>query len=274
MKADSLRSRQAVARFGKSARHPLCLAALDLWRLDEELFDAKQRKGVQALIKQFRKEPKTKEATQAYEAIVKVRSIYQEVRRVRVARLERECGAVIRTGDVKARRALQRVRKRWIASEARLKDGDYRTLEMLKMLRDKVIKAAWVKDGAAAGYLEAVRGGDRALSDEAWGGRLTAREIYSHLVASRGFRLAGGKDAKEVRRLAKKLGFLLAEDQRGRKRKWSPVKQEKNVKRIRICPECLKWELEPRKRLCRYCKSPPPGFLQGVGGGKVVTISY
>jgi hypothetical protein len=37
-KANSLRAQQAIARFGKSAGHPLCLAALDLWRLDEELF--------------------------------------------------------------------------------------------------------------------------------------------------------------------------------------------------------------------------------------------
>jgi hypothetical protein len=36
--ASSLRTEQAVARYGKAARHPLCLAALDLLRLDEELF--------------------------------------------------------------------------------------------------------------------------------------------------------------------------------------------------------------------------------------------
>ena len=36
--ATTLRTQQAVARYGKAARHPLCLAALDLLRLDEELF--------------------------------------------------------------------------------------------------------------------------------------------------------------------------------------------------------------------------------------------
>src|SRR6266567_3328278 len=35
--ANSLRTQQAIARFGKSARHPLCLAALEVWKLDEEL---------------------------------------------------------------------------------------------------------------------------------------------------------------------------------------------------------------------------------------------
>jgi hypothetical protein len=36
-KTNTLRAQQAAARFGKSARHPLCLAALDLWSLDAEL---------------------------------------------------------------------------------------------------------------------------------------------------------------------------------------------------------------------------------------------
>jgi hypothetical protein len=254
-KPNSLRTQQAIARFGKSARHPLCQAALDLWKLDEELFDAKQRKGVQALIKQFRKEPKAKEATQAYEAIVKVRSIYQELRRMRVARFERECDAVIRTGDVKARRALQRVRKRWIAKEARLKDGDYRTLETLSMLRDKVIKAAWAKDGAAAGYLEAARGGDRALSDEAWEGRLTARDIHSRLMAAEGSRVAGDKDAKEIRRLARKLGIRLAEDQPGRK--WKPFRAKQEPKQ------------QPRGR---PCTNPWVEFTKNLAGVEAMQV--
>ena len=36
--ATTLRTQQAIARYGKAARHPLCLAALHLWRLDVELF--------------------------------------------------------------------------------------------------------------------------------------------------------------------------------------------------------------------------------------------
>jgi len=258
LKADSLRTQQAIARFGSAARHPLCLAALDLWQWDAEMSvpmkdlvlreelvnSAKQLKeAAQAEIAQFRKERKRKEANEAsallrkidkhlldaqkcYEASVKLRSMHQELRRWPVAVFEREYDAALRAGDPKARRALQRVRKRWSTNEARLKDGNYRTLEMLNMLRDKVIKAAWAKDGGSAGYLEAARGAFRALSDEAWEGRLTAREIHSHIVATRGFRVAGDKYAKEVRRLARKLGLRLAEDQRGRKLKPYAAKQE------------------------------------------------
>jgi hypothetical protein len=281
-KAHSLRTQEAVARFGKSARHPLCLAALELWKHDAELStctkhvvraeevvnSAKQLKEkAQASIKQFHKEGKEKEANQAsahlrkidehllkaqkcYQAAVKVRSFFQEWRPMAVARLEHKCDAVNRTRDVKARRALQRVRKRWIANEASGGDSDRRTVEMLEMLRDKVIKAAWAKGGAVAGYKEVALGGDRALSDEAWTGRLTAREIQSRLVDA-----PGDRHAKEVRRLAKKLGIILAEDQRGRKRKPHLPQQRQNVKRI--CPECLKYELEPRKRICRYCAIRP-----------------
>jgi hypothetical protein len=85
-----------------------------------------------------------------------------------VAHFNREKDAVTRTGDVKARRALLRVQNRW-GKKAFLKDSDRRTLEILKMLHDKVIKATWAtKDEVGAGYLEAVRGGDRPLSDEVW----------------------------------------------------------------------------------------------------------
>src|SRR5262245_48672810 len=75
-KANSLGTQQDIARYGKSARHPLCLAALDLWRLDEEVSvwtkkvvlreelvnSAKQMKeSVHAMIGQFRREQKEKE---------------------------------------------------------------------------------------------------------------------------------------------------------------------------------------------------------------------
>jgi hypothetical protein len=274
-KANSLRTQQAVARFGKSARHPLCLAALEVWRENAELEALKKavalseedvnnvkqiKEQAQALYKQSCKEQKEKEAIEAsvlllkidkqqllmkaqkrYQAALKLLSIHQGWRKWAVTRLERESDAVIRTGDVKARRALQRVRKRWIANKTPWGDSDRRTLEILKILRDEVIKEAWAKGGPAAGYWEAASGGDRALSDEAFKGRLTAREIQSRLKDA-----PGDRHAKEVRRLAKKLGFLLAEDQRGRKRKPCLPKQ-------RICPECLKRELEPGKHRCRFC---------------------
>jgi hypothetical protein len=70
------------------------------------------------------------------------------------------------------------------------------------------------------------------LSDEAWAGRLTAREIQSRLVDA-----PGDRHAKEVRRLAKKLGIRLAKDQRGRKRKpYLPKREPKQPKRPRGRP--------------------------------------
>jgi hypothetical protein len=266
LKADSLRTQQAIARFGKTARHPLCLAALDLCRLDEELSkctkdvvateelvnSAKQmEEKAQAEIAQFRKERKEKEANEAYallrkidkhlldaqkcyEAAVKLRSMWRKLRRWPAAVFEREYHAALCSGDSKACRALQRLRKRWIANEASLKDGNARKLETLNMLRDKVTKAAWAKDGGIAGHLEAARGAFRALSDEDWQGRLTAREIHSHIAATRGSRVAGDKDAKEIRRLARKLPLRLAEDQRGRK--WKPYLPKQGPKQPRGRP--------------------------------------
>ncbi len=229
--------------------------------LEEDVNSVKENKEqAQTLIEQFCSERKEKEAIAAsvnlraidallpkmqrcYEAAIKLRSIYQETRRIALARFEIECDAVKRAGDVRARRALQRVRKRWIANETSWEDSDRRTLEILKMLRDKTTKAAWAKDGPEAGYWEAASGGERALSDKTWQKRLTAREIQSGLVDA-----PGDRDAKDVRRLAKKLGILLAEDQRGRKRKPCLPQQ-----RVRICPECLIREVKPRKRLCSFC---------------------
>ena len=152
------------------------------------------------------------------------------MRPVPLALFKCEYKRVIRTGDAKACRALQRLRKRWIANEASLKAGDLRKLEMLNMLRDQVIKAKWTTGEATSGsgYWEALRGGDRPLSDEAWQGRLTAREIHSRLADAGVLvdqELERGQ-LHEIRRLARKLGIRLAEDQRGRKRKPYLGKQE------------------------------------------------
>jgi hypothetical protein len=119
--ASSLRNEQAVARYGKAARHPLCLAALDLLRLDEELFKCTEeielsegrvkrlkqiKENAQALIKQFRKERNEKDAKQVsallrkvdrllttahkrYQFWVQVRSKWQEMRPVPLALLSR-----------------------------------------------------------------------------------------------------------------------------------------------------------------------------------------
>jgi hypothetical protein len=267
-KADSLRTAKAVARFGKAARHPVCQAALQLWQFDAKLLKwakdicslseilssaKKQKKQAQALIEQFRKKRKEKEASEAsallheidqhllkteaaYRANVDVYTKWLHELRPRVAaRAAREWEAVVRAGDTtKALRALQRMRKRWSANPnaigVHLKDGDRRKLEILNMLQDEVIKAKWSKNGAAAGYWEVGAGGNRPLSDESWQGRLTAKEIQSRLVDA-----PGDKDAKEVRRLLEKLGIRPAEDQRGRK--WeSPYLKKQRPKRPRGRP--------------------------------------
>ena len=103
------------------------------------------------------------------------------------------------------------------------------------MLRDKKIKAECAKGGALAGYTEAPFGGDRPLSDDEWQGRLTAREIHSHLAAAYGAGVAGDKDAKEVRRIARRLGIRLDEDQRGRKL-MGPRPKNQELKRPRGRP--------------------------------------
>lgn len=247
-KANSLGMQQDIARYGKSARHLLCLAALDVWRLDEEVSvwtkkvllreelvkSAKQLKErVQAEIAQFRREKKEKEINEAsallskidelllktqkcYEAAVGVRAFYQKGHQWAVARFERERDTARRTGNVKALRALPRVRKRWSDKRAFLGDTDCRTLEILKILDEEVSKPL-AKGGKWVLFPRRVL----VLSHEAWQGLLTAREIQSRLMDA-----PADRDAKDVRRLARKLGIRLAEDQRGRKRNPYLPKQE------------------------------------------------
>ena len=255
-KANTINTQLFIAQYGKAARYPVCQAAIGLWLVEDTIRkyakDARsmgelvistkrQKEQARALYEQFYKEGegKQKEVIQAealmrkinehfpkvdecYRANVELFTIYdQQVYPPIVARFDRECDAVARAKDVKALKALQQTRKRWnaLAKGARLKDGDYRTLGILNLLRDKTIKATGLKAGNAA-YTEAAFGGNRLLSDEVWQGRLTAKEIHSYLKATYGPRVAGDKDAKQVRRVASKIGIRLAEDQRGRK--WKP----------------------------------------------------
>jgi hypothetical protein len=158
-----------------------------------------------------------------------------QLRPLVAARAARQWEAVVRAGHTtKALKALQRTHKRWSANPnaigVHLKEGDWRKLEILNMLQDEVIKAKWSKNGAAAGYWEVAAGGNRPLSDESWQGQLTAKEIQSRLVDA-----PGDKDAKEVRRLLKKLGFRSAKDQLGRKWK-SPYLKKQKSKRPRGRP--------------------------------------
>jgi hypothetical protein len=134
-KADSLRTQQAIARFGKAARHPLCLAALDLWRMEAELDKLakdivslegvlKQKEQAQALLDQCRNGQKEKEAKEAsvllreidkllpraktcYRATAELWLKLYELRKIAVARFERERENTKR--DARANRALQKV---------------------------------------------------------------------------------------------------------------------------------------------------------------------
>jgi hypothetical protein len=257
-KANTLHTQRFIARYGKAARYPVCQAAIRLWGLDADLEEGRkkaeqieesvnsakrQKEQVLALYEQFYKEGKQKEVIQVEALLQKINEylpklqtgygaqvayclmLCRELRPVAVALFERENDAVVRTKDTKALRALKLVKQRWSANPsgkgARLRAGDQRELEILKMHRDKVIKATLAtKDGVGVGYLEAFRGGDRPLSDEVWQGRFTVKDIHSHLLATHGARVAGDKDGKEIRRTMRSLGIRPAEDQRGRK--WKP----------------------------------------------------
>jgi len=257
-KANTLQTQQFIARYGKAARYPVCQAAIRLWSVRDEIRKyaqeapslggllnsvKQQREQARELHEQIYKEGKQKETIEAaalvvemddlfkktnsaFEANAKLFGIFSEVLLpVAVAQFESECDAVIRTKDTKAIQAFERVKKRWrddpSGKGARLRAGDQRELEILNMHRDKVIKAArGTKDGIGVGYLEAVRGGHRLLSDDVWQERFTVKEMYSYLLATHGPRVAGDKDGKAIRRTLGSLGIRPAEDQLGRK--WKP----------------------------------------------------
>ena len=272
VRAYSLRTAQAIARFGKAARHPVCQAALQLWQFDAELLKwvkdicslsevlssaKKQMKQARALLDQFYEEGKQKEAIQAAALVRKIDDLLKKtqaayrarkelfikwLRKIRPlvgARFAREYDDAVRAKDAEALRALQRVSKRWssnpTAEGVPLSDGDQRTLGIVKLLHNKVVKGAWAKEGAVTGYWEAGAGGNRLLPDEVWQGRLTVREVHSHLKAIYGPRIAGDKDGKEIRRTLKSLGIRPAEDQRGRRWK-PPLPQKQESKRPRGRP--------------------------------------
>lgn len=255
-KANTVHTQEFIAQYGKAARYPICQAWLSLRRLRAELSERMKdevsvedvlsstkllKKQVEAAIEQLCEEQKEKEVNlwtaqlrkiekllakvqKRYEESVGLRLFYQELHQWTAARFNRERDVVARVKNTEALRALQRVRKRWNNKKAFLGDSDRRTLEILKMLREKASDRVAARDGENARYLEAARSGSRLLSDKVWQGLLTAKEIQSRLVDA-----PGDMDAKEVRRLAKKLGICLAEDLRGRKRK--PQMRKRQSKR-------------------------------------------
>ena len=266
-KALSLRTQKLIARYGRDAQYPVCQAALELWQLETELAtlandgveleriltsDRQLKEQARALLNLFYKEGKQKEAIQAdaqwhkindhlkrtekcYQATTKLFELYREGNAVVLTRFKSAFDAT--AGDTKARRALRRLRKSWIADQNRnLKSGELRVLGLLNKLSNKVIQAAWVKGRAIDGYVEAAFGGDRLLSDEEWQGRLTAQEARLYITETHGASAAGDKDAKEIRRAANSLGIQLAKDQPGRKWKKPRPEKEERLKKPRGRP--------------------------------------
>src|SRR5437660_4897873 len=171
--AYSLRTQLAITRWGKGARYPLCLAALSLWSIEKEL--RKVGNDI-ALLKEDLGNAELKSKAQHWLLV------YDKLYPVAVAWFKIELDAA----NIKEFGAYKRLKKNWRngSSEAHLTNGRKRVLRILELLRDKVIKAAWAKGGAKAGYVEAAFGGERPLSDDVWQGRLTASEIHLHLVAA------------------------------------------------------------------------------------------
>jgi hypothetical protein len=273
----SYRTQQAIAQFGKSARHSLCQAWLSLREREQELSKAMEdafetgqlllsekqlKKRARALYEQFYKEGKQKEVIRTAEIVRELGEHFPEVRKS-YRNLLKVCDFLKQfheqakfvfaleqkraeeTGDTKATRALQSLKK---TVNKPMNNGQKRVLGILEMLRDKVVKGTAAKDGGAtASYRVYASCGDRPLSDEVWQGRLTVKEMYSHLLANYGPRVAGDKDGKEIRRTMRRLGIRPAEDERGRK--WKPPLPKKQEPkrprgRTRAKPEIKSMSLE------------------------------
>ena len=210
--AYSLRTQLAIARWGKGARYPLCLAGISLWSIENEL----RKVGNEiALLNGGSSSAELRKSKEQHWLLV-----YDKLYTVAFASFETE----LDSANVEAFGAYKRLKKLWHngSSEAPLTDGQKRVLGILELLRDKVIKAAWAKGGAKAGYTEAAFDGDRPLSDDVWQRRLTASEIHSHLVSAGVFNGNGakkGEELHEIRRVATRLGIRLVGDQRGPKHK-------------------------------------------------------
>jgi hypothetical protein len=249
---NTLRRRQAIARYGKALRYPLCQAALTLWQIDSDLLtlvrDSVEVEGVirnakrsrneaESQVRRFGKAGKLRLAKQAGATLNRIDALlrkveannelqrkcistFREIRLIAEARFAHESIAALRARNFDAFKALERASKRWTKPD---NPPDYRTLEILKFLGDKASKRAWDEGGAAAGYLEAARGPDRKLSDAGWP-QLSARELHARLVSAKALlpprhEYQRRDQMHEVRRLAKRLGIKLSPDRRGPKRK-------------------------------------------------------
>jgi hypothetical protein len=175
----------------------------------------------------------------AHSASVEFLAVIEEARIQLDAQFNHELLAAKLTKNTSALKALPRVKKRWkaVSNGAQLKYGELRKEGILQLLRDKKIKAVWAKGEAVAGYIEALSGCNRRLSDDEWQGRFTVMEFRSGLEAMYGPKVAGDKEGKQVRRTLRALGIQEAEDQPGRKWKGPvPVTAKQEPKRRRGRP--------------------------------------
>src|SRR5437016_4406781 len=128
--AYSLRTQRAIARWGKGARYPLCLAGISLWSIEKEL----RKVGDDiALLKGDLSSAELRNSKEQYWLLV-----YDNLYTVAVAQFESALDAT----NIKEFGAYERLKKQWHngSGEAQLTNGQKRVLGILGLLRDKVTK--------------------------------------------------------------------------------------------------------------------------------------
>ena len=239
-RADTWRTRQLVAKYGKALRFPICRAALVVWQtrdlIDQTLTrlmqatNAEEYKRHEVVIRRLREAGKPKEARQVRLRLRRIINVIfvarclqerhgkliggmREMLGLAEARFARESAAALQALDFAAFEALA---KAWKAWKSPGKSPDNRKLVILTTLRDRSMDRARRKGGARAGYLEAAFGAERALNDPAWP-KLSPRDLRKDLVAAKAFVRDENQSKgqlRQVRRLAKELGITLQEGKR------------------------------------------------------------
>jgi hypothetical protein len=209
--ADTWRTRQLVAKYGKALRFPICRAALVVWQT-RDLIDQTLTRLVQAikaeehnkhelLVRQLREAGKIKEAKHvACVLLNRSTDLFFVARRLQErhgewigimrkllgaaeARFARESVTALQALDFAAFEALA---KAWKAWKSPGKSPDNRKLVILTCFRDRALHRARRKSEVGAGYLEAAFGAERALNDPAWP-KLSAFEVRKCLIDAKAF---------------------------------------------------------------------------------------
>jgi hypothetical protein len=239
--ADTWRTRQLVAKYGKALRFPICQAAFCVWQtrdfIDQTLtrlvqaIKAEEHNKNELAVRQLREAGKTKEAKQARVRLRRITTdvifvarclqerhgktigAMREMRAAAEARFARESVAALQALDFAAFEALA---KAWKAWKSPGKSPDNRKLVILTAFRNRALDRARRKSEVGAGYLEAAFGAERALNDPAWP-KLSAFEVRKCLIDAKAFVRDENKSKgqlRQVRRLAKELGITLQEGKR------------------------------------------------------------